>query len=80
MSISNLRASLLHLDAQGRERTGLRALDSASRLVADLADDAVAQNAACRAERRRVPRRPSVRCFDSQASNGVFAHIPTHLR
>jgi hypothetical protein len=40
------------------EPTGLHALDSASRLMGDLADDAVAQNVSGRVGRRRVPRRP----------------------
>jgi hypothetical protein len=40
------------------EPTGLRALDSASRLIGDLADDVVAANATRAHGRRRVPRRP----------------------
>jgi hypothetical protein len=40
------------------EPTGLRALDSASRLIGDLADDVVAANAARAHGRRRLPRRP----------------------
>lgn len=40
------------------ERTGLPALDSASRLMGDLTDDAVTNAGTRRAERRRIPRRP----------------------
>jgi hypothetical protein len=40
------------------EPTGLRALDSASRLMGDLADDVVVRETVSRGERRRVPRRP----------------------
>ena len=40
------------------EGTGLRALDSASRLIGDLADDGVSQHAARANGRRKVPRRP----------------------
>jgi hypothetical protein len=40
------------------EFTGLRALDSASRLMDDLADDAVSEHAARADGHRRVPRRP----------------------
>lgn len=40
------------------ERTGLPALDSASRLMGDLADDAVTSAATRWGERRRIPRRP----------------------
>src|SRR5471030_2638384 len=38
--------------------TGLRALDSASRLIGDLADDGVSEHAARANGRRKVPRRP----------------------
>lgn len=40
------------------ESTGLRALDSASRLVDDLADEAVSEHAGHADGRRRMPRRP----------------------
>ena len=40
------------------EPTGIHALDSASRLIGDLADDAITSNATRRGERRRIPRRP----------------------
>ena len=40
------------------EATGIPALDSASRLMGDLADDAITSDAARRSERRRIPRRP----------------------
>ena len=40
------------------EATGIPALDSASRLIGDLADDAITSNATRRGERRRIPRRP----------------------
>jgi hypothetical protein len=40
------------------EPTGLRALDAASRLIGDLADDGVSEHAARVHGRRRVPRRP----------------------
>jgi hypothetical protein len=40
------------------EGTGLRALDSASRLIGDLADDGVSDHAARAHGRRNVPRRP----------------------
>jgi hypothetical protein len=40
------------------EPTGLRALDAASRLMGDLADDVVSVHAARAHGRRRVPRRP----------------------
>jgi hypothetical protein len=40
------------------ERTGLHALDSASRLMGELTDDATTSAAARRGERPRVPRRP----------------------
>jgi hypothetical protein len=40
------------------EGTGLQALDSASRLMGELADDASTSAAALRGERPRVPRRP----------------------
>jgi hypothetical protein len=40
------------------EATGIPALDSASRLIGDLADDAITRNATRRGERRRIPRRP----------------------
>jgi len=40
------------------EATGIPALDSASRLIGDLADDAITSHATRRGERRRIPRRP----------------------
>ncbi|WP_089163976.1 hypothetical protein [Caballeronia sordidicola] len=40
------------------EATGIHALDSASRLIGDLADDGVSQHAARANGRRKVPRRP----------------------
>ena len=40
------------------EATGIPALDSASRLIGDLADDAISSNVTHRGERRRIPRRP----------------------
>src|SRR5471032_633461 len=40
------------------EATGIRALYSASRLIGDLAVDAITSNATHRGERRRIPRRP----------------------
>jgi len=40
------------------EATGIHALDSASRLIGDLADDVVSEHAARANGRRRVPRRP----------------------
>lgn len=40
------------------EATGIHALDSASRLMGDLADDAVSERATRAHGRRRVPRRP----------------------
>jgi CBS domain-containing protein len=40
------------------EGTGLPALDSASRLIGELTDDAITSAAARRGERARVPRRP----------------------
>jgi hypothetical protein len=38
--------------------TGIPALDSASRLIGDMADDATTSNATRRGQRRRIPRRP----------------------
>jgi hypothetical protein len=54
---------VLHLDDaisafRAREATGIPALDSASRQIGDLADDAITGNATRRGERRRIPRRP----------------------
>lgn len=40
------------------EGTGLRALDSASRLMGEMSDDAILSAVARRGERMRVPRRP----------------------
>jgi len=40
------------------EATGIHALDSASRQIGDLADDAIIGSATRRGERRRIPRRP----------------------
>src|SRR5471032_1191230 len=40
------------------EATGIPALDSASRLIGDLADDAITSHAPRRGERLRIPRRP----------------------
>ena len=40
------------------EATGIPAVDSASRQIGDLADDAIAGDATRRSERRRIPRRP----------------------
>ncbi|QIE29764.1 hypothetical protein [Caballeronia sp. SBC2] len=53
----------MHLDRaiaafRAAKSTGLRALDAASRVIGDVADDEVAAETTRRAERRRVPRRP----------------------
>src|SRR5258708_19154658 len=42
------------------EATGIPALDSASRLIGDLADDGVSEHAARSHGHRRVPRRPDL--------------------
>ncbi|MFT4431946.1 hypothetical protein [Caballeronia sp. 15715] len=52
--------------------TGLQALDSASRLIGELTDDASTSAAALRGDRPRVPRRPERVELDSVNQNVRF--------